>query len=130
MTDRSVAAPIQTKKDLNRVPDPSIWFWVAKAASTALGEAASDFSIRVMPPVVAVLIGFVLFVAALLFQLSRRRYIPGVYWLTVAMVGVFGTMAADVLHVALEVPYALSTTIYAILLGAVFLTWWRVEGTL
>ena len=37
-------------------------FWLAKAASTALGEAVSDFSIRVLPPVVAVLIGFAVFV--------------------------------------------------------------------
>ena len=34
-----------------------------------------------------------------------RRY-PWRYWLAVAMVGIFGTMAADVLHVGLGVPYA------------------------
>ena len=87
-----------------RVPDPSTLFWATKAASTALGEAVSDFSIRVMPPVLAVLLGFALFVAALVFQLTRRRYIPEVYWLAVAMVGVFGTMAADVVHVVLGLP--------------------------
>src|SRR5690348_10216063 len=103
MAGRSVTEQTLTKRNLNRVADASIWFWVAKAASTALGEAASDFSIRVMPPVAAVLIGFVSFAAALTLQLSRHRYIPGVYWLTVAMVGVFGTMAADVMHVALDV---------------------------
>ena len=63
-----------------RVPDPTAGFWVAKAASTAFGEAASDFSIRVMPPVLAVLLGFALFALALGWQLTRRRYVPGVYW--------------------------------------------------
>src|SRR6478735_9252607 len=82
-----------------RVPDPTLVFWVTKAASTALGEAASDFSIRVMPPVLAVLLGFVLFLGALAWQLRQRRYRPEVYWFAVAMVGVFGTMAADVAHV-------------------------------
>ena len=48
-----------------RVPDPTVGFWVTKAASTALGEAVSDFSIRVMPPVLAVLLGFACFVLAL-----------------------------------------------------------------
>ena len=113
-----------------RVPDPSTLFWAAKAASTALGEAASDFSIRVMPPVLAVLLGFVLFAAALVFQLTRRRYVPEVYWLAVAMVGVFGTMAADVAHVVLGLPYAVTAGLYAVLLGAVFFTWWRVERDL
>ena len=105
-------------------------FWLTKAASTALGEAVSDFSIRVMPPVLAVLLGFALFVAALLLQLSRRRYIPQVYWLTVAMVGVFGTMAADVVHVVIGLPYVVSAIFYAVVLAAVFLLWWRVERTL
>ncbi|MFF3027985.1 hypothetical protein [Microbacterium sp. NPDC057944] len=113
-----------------RVPEITIGFWIAKAASTALGEAASDFSIRAMPPVLAVLLGFVLFVAALLWQLSRGRYVPAVYWTTVAMVGVFGTMAADAVHVVLGLPYVLTTIVYAVALTLVFLLWWRVEGTL
>jgi uncharacterized membrane-anchored protein len=113
-----------------RVPDPTPLFWATKAVSTALGEAASDFSIHVLPPVVAVLCGFVAFVVALGIQLGRRRYTPWAYWLTVAMVGVFGTMAADVMHVGLGVPYPVSSAFYAIVLAAVFLVWWRVEGTL
>jgi uncharacterized membrane-anchored protein len=46
------------------------------------------------------------------------------------MVGVFGTMAADVMHVVLGVPYAVSTAFYAVLLATVFLLWWRLERTL
>lgn len=114
----------------SRVPNPTIIFWATKAASTALGEAVSDFSIRVLPPVVAVLLGFILFVLALVFQVTRRRYIPEVYWFTVAMVGVFGTMAADVVHVVGGLPYAVSTALYAIVLAGVFFAWWRVERTL
>ena len=122
--------PIPVGTAAQRVPDPSVLFWATKAASTALGEAVSDFSIRIMPPVLAVLLGFALFVGALVFQLTRRRYVPEVYWLAVAMVGVFGTMAADVVHVVLGFPYAVSATIYGIALAAVFFTWWRVEHTL
>ncbi|QDZ14319.1 COG4705 family protein [Humibacter ginsenosidimutans] len=113
-----------------RVPKPTPSFWITKAVSTAMGEAVSDYSIHVLPPVVAVLCGFVLFVIALIVQLTRGRYSPWSYWLTVGMVAVFGTMAADVMHVALGVPYAVSTTFYALALAAVFLVWWRVEGTL
>lgn len=113
-----------------RVPEPSVGFWLAKAASTALGEAVSDFSIRVMPPVVAVLAGFAVFVAALAWQLRMRRYTPGVYWLAVAAVGVFGTMAADVVHVVLGLPYVVSASVYALILATVFVLWWRIERDL
>jgi uncharacterized membrane-anchored protein len=119
-----------TARPAVRVPDPTPMFWIAKAVSTALGEAVSDFSIHVMPPVAAVVVGFVLFVVALVVQLTRRRYIPGFYWATVAMVGVFGTMAADVVHVAFGVPYAVSTVLYAAALALVFVVWWRTERTL
>ena len=115
---------------LQRVPDPTPLFWATKAVSTALGEAASDFSIHVTPPVIAVLCGFAAFVVALTIQLTRHRYRPWAYWLTVAMVGVFGTMAADVVHVVLGVPYLLSTAFYALVLATVFVLWRRVEGTL
>jgi uncharacterized membrane-anchored protein len=46
------------------------------------------------------------------------------------MVGVFGTMAADVLHVGLGVPYPASTALYVAVLVAVFVTWQRTERTL
>jgi uncharacterized membrane-anchored protein len=80
-------------------------------------------------PVIAVLLGFAGFVVALTAQLSRGRYRPWAYWLAVVMVGVFGTMAADVVHVALGIPYLVSSVGYAVVLAVVFLTWWRTEGT-
>ena len=46
------------------------------------------------------------------------------------MVGVFGTMCADVLHVGLGVPYIASTIFYAVVLAVIFRTWHRTEGTL
>lgn len=46
------------------------------------------------------------------------------------MVGVFGTMCADVLHVGLGIPYIVSTVFYAVVLAVVFRIWYRTEGTL
>jgi uncharacterized membrane-anchored protein len=113
-----------------RVPLVTASFWIIKGLSTALGESTSDWAVHAMPPVLAVLIGFACFVAALAVQFSKRGYVPWAYWLTVAMVGIFGTMAADVLHVAFHVPYVASAALYALALAAVFITWHRVEGTL
>lgn len=112
------------------MPSPSAMFWITKGVSTAMGEAVSDFSIHVLPPVVAVLAGFALFVIALVVQFTRRRYTPWAYWFAVGMVGVFGTMAADVLHVVLGVPYLVSATLYAVVLALVFILWWLRERTL
>jgi len=106
-----------------------VTFWLIKGLSTALGESLSDYLVIAINPVVAVLLGFAGFLVALGLQLTRGRYRPWAYWSAVVMVGVFGTMAADVVHVVLKVPYTLSSTLYAVLLAAVFVTWSRVEGT-
>lgn len=113
-----------------RVAEVTATFWLIKGLSTALGESLSDYLVFAINPVVAVLLGFAGFVVALAIQLSRGRYRPWAYWLAVVMVGVFGTMAADVVHVVLLVPYLVSSVGYSAVLAAVFLTWWLVEGTL
>ena len=113
-----------------RVPEITAFFWIIKAFSTALGESTSDYLVHVMDPVVAVGIGFVGFVVSLVVQFAMRRYVAWAYWFAVVMVGVFGTMAADVLHVGFHVPYAASSTLYGIALVVVFVAWGRTERTL
>jgi uncharacterized membrane-anchored protein len=113
-----------------RVPEIAAAFWLLKGLSTALGEATSDYLVHAIDPVVAVSLGFVAFVAALLLQFQAGRYLAGRYWFAVAMVGVFGTMCADVLHVRFGVPYSASSLIYATALIAVFVCWQRTENTL
>jgi uncharacterized membrane-anchored protein len=119
-----------TRRGALRVPEVTAYFWVIKALSTAMGESTSDYSVHAIDPVIAVLLGFCGFVAALALQFSVRRYIAWTYWLAVAAVGVFGTMAADVLHVRFGVPYVVSTILYASLLAFVFVSWQRTEHTL
>lgn len=112
------------------MPEVTAYFWIVKALTTAFGESASDFLVHTLPPVLAVLLGFLGFCAALAVQVRTRCYRAWPYWTAVAMVGVFGTMAADVLHVALHVPYTVSTTLFAVVLAVVFAAWYRSEGTL
>ncbi|HUI47792.1 MAG TPA: hypothetical protein VL119_03775 [Acidimicrobiia bacterium] len=113
-----------------RVPQVTVYFWVLKALSTALGESTSDYLVHKLHPVPAVLLGFSGFLIALALQFSMRRYIVWTYWFAVVMVGIFGTMAADVLHVGLHVPYFASTLLYSVALVLVFVTWERTEHTL
>jgi len=120
----------RVQKAALRVPEITVYFWVIKALSTALGESTSDYLVHRIHPVPAVLLGFTGFVIALALQFSMRRYVAWTYWFAVVMVGVFGTMAADVLHVGFHVPYIASSLLYAIVLALVFYTWDRTEHTL
>ncbi len=96
----------------SRVPEPTASFWVIKVLTTGMGEALSDFLVTRFDPVPTVLITAVLFALILTAQLRTDRYRPWLYWGTVSMVGVFGTMVADVTHVALGVPYLVSTPVF------------------
>lgn len=113
-----------------RVPEVTAYFWIVKGLSTAMGESVSDYLVHALHPVPAVLLGLFGFLAALALQFSMRRYLAWTYWFAVAMVGVFGTMAADVLHVGLGVPYVASAALYSVVLVVVFALWQRTEGTL
>ncbi|MGH9095249.1 MAG: COG4705 family protein [Acidimicrobiales bacterium] len=119
-----------TEKGTLRVPEIGFTFWVIKGLSTAMGESTSDFLVHALSPVLAVLLGFAGFVVAMVLQFRMKRYVAWTYWLGVVMVGIFGTMAADVLHVGLGVPYTASTVFYAIVLIVVFAAWQRTEHTL
>ncbi len=114
----------------SKVPEITAIFWIVKALTTGMGESTSDFLVHHLVPEIAVVLGGIAFVIALYLQFSTDRYVPWAYWLAVAMVGVFGTMAADVLHVGLGVPYIASTVFYAIVLAVVFRAWYLSEGTL
>ena len=125
-----MSMPSVTTRRLLRVPEITAIFWIIKGLSTAMGESTSDYLVHAIGPVPAVLLGFSFFVIALALQFSRRRYLAWSYWFAVAMVGVFGTMAADVLHVGLGVPYIASSALYGLALTVIFVTWQRSQNTL
>lgn len=115
---------------LSKVPEVTAFFWIVKALTTGMGESTSDFLVHRLVPEIAVVLGGIGLVVSLVIQFSAREYVAWKYWLAVAMVGVFGTMAADVLHVGLGVPYIASTLFYAIVLGSIFRVWYVSERTL
>jgi uncharacterized membrane-anchored protein len=117
-------------RTLRKVPQIITLFWVIKILTTALGESTSDYLVYSINPYVAVGLGAVGFAVAMALQLRTRRYNPWIYWFAVTMVAVFGTMAADVVHIALGVPYIISTVFFATALAVIFWAWWYVEKTL
>lgn len=118
------------QRALRKVPEVTVYFWIVKVLTTAMGETISDYLVYHINPYIAVVAGGVGFAAAMLLQFAARRYMAWVYWVAVAMVAIFGTMVADVLHVVLGVPYFVSTIFFAVVLALVFVSWYASEKTL
>lgn len=113
-----------------KVPEVTVLFWVIKLLTTGMGETTSDYLVYHINPYVAVTLGAAGLAVSLALQLFVRRYIPAVYWLAVVMVAIFGTMAADVVHIVLGVPYLDSSVVFAIALAMIFTAWQASEKTL
>jgi len=112
-----------------KVPEITALFWVIKVLTTGMGEATSDY-LGETNLVLGGVVGIGGLVLALRWQLRRRDYSAPTYWFAVVMVAVFGTIAADVVHVVLQLPYAVTTVGYAVATATVFALWYRSEGTL
>jgi uncharacterized membrane-anchored protein len=118
------------RQAVTKVPQITVWFWIAKVASTGMGEATSDYLYLRFGTFVSGVIGVLLLAGALALQFSRRRYVTWVYWLAVVAVAVTGTQAADGLHVVIGLPYWQTSILYACCLAVIFIAWYRTEGTL
>ncbi len=127
---KSVSNIAVAGRALSKVPEITIYFWIIKILTTAMGEATSDYLVFHINPYAAVILGAVGFAAAFVLQFWVKRYIALVYWLLVVMVSIFGTMVADVTHVVLGVPYEMSTAVFATALVVILTLWNPVEGTL
>ena len=115
---RTPASPSGTW--MTKVPVIIAFFWLTKVATTAMGETTSD-ALNGLPtgPALAIPLMLVGLAWALRRQFRTDRYEAWTYWTVVVMVAIFGTSAADALHVGLGVPYLVSTIFYAIVLAVV-----------
>jgi uncharacterized membrane-anchored protein len=114
---------------LTKVPEIGLIFWVLKLLTTGMGEAMSDSLGQQSVPAAAA-IGIFGLVLALRLQLRQTKYRAPYYWFAVMMVAVFGTMAADGIHDGASIPYTVTTPVFALVTGLIFLWWYRSEGTL
>jgi uncharacterized membrane-anchored protein len=120
----------RTQSIFKKVPEITIYFWITKVLTTGMGEVFSDYLVKNINPIIAVALGGIGLMGSLLLQFLVRRYIAWIYWLVVVMVSIFGTMAADVVHVVLGVPYLESTLFFAVSLSIIFAIWYVIEKTL
>ncbi len=127
-----VATRSQGRDLLNKVPEVTLWFWIIKIMATTVGETAADLlSVRLgMGLTVTSLIMTAVFLAALVFQVRARRYVPTLYWFTVVAISVVGTLVSDNLVDGLGISLVTTSIAFAIILAVVFAAWYRSERTL
>ena len=117
---------------LNKVPEVTAFFWIIKVLATTVGETAADYlnvnlglGLSATTAVMSVLL-----IVALVFQFRSRRYVPGIYWLSVVLISVVGTLLTDNLTDKMGIPLQLTTLVFAVALGATFAAWYSSERTL
>jgi len=115
---------------VSKVPEATVIFWITKILTTGMGETMSDFLVRIMNPVIAIALAITVLVIALVMQFKSKKYSPWIYWFAVVMISIFGTMAADSLHVVLGIPYIFSVAFFFLALLVIFALWYKKEKTL
>ena len=81
----------------NKVPEVTIYFWIIKVMATTVGETAADLlSVRLnLGLTVTSYVMSAVFIVALIFQMRAKRYVPGLYWITVVLISIVGTLISD-----------------------------------
>jgi len=117
---------------LNKVPEVTIYFWIIKILCTTVGESFADYineTLGVGLTNTTVVFSIAL-IAALVVQFRLNRYVPAIYWLSVVLISVVGTLLTDNLTDGHNVPLWISSTVFAVLLATVFGIWYARERTL
>lgn len=133
----TLTAPLNAKATpaaswLNKVPEVTLSFWIIKIMCTTVGETGADYlAVNAGLGQTVTRVGMtVLLMAALLVQFRKRSYTPWIYWLTVVLVSIVGTQITDLFTDGMGVSLYLSTSVFAVVLAAIFAVWYVVERTL
>jgi len=130
-TQNRHAAPF-VRSALVKVPEITIYFWLIKVLSTTVGETFADWltnNVGLGEQGTFALMAVVL-IAALVWQFLLNRYLAPVYWLTVVLISITGTLLTDNMVDNWGVSLVTSTIVFSVALAATFAIWYRLEGTL
>lgn len=128
----STRSDFVTRRMLNKVPEVTVYFWIIKILATTVGETVADFlniKMNLGLTWTTVVMGTLLIVA-LLFQFRSTKYVPGIYWLAVVLISVFGTLITDNLSDNFGVALLMTTVIFSGALVTTFAGWYASEKTL
>jgi len=120
-----------TEQQLSKVPEVSLIFWIIKIAATTLGETGGDAVSMSMNLgyLVSTVIFAAIFVFAVIYQISTKRFHPFVYWTTIIATTTVGTTLADFADRSLGIGYVGGTSLLFTLLLASLFIWYRTLGS-
>ena len=121
----------EQKDILSKVPEVTLIFWIMKILATSLGETGGDTVSMSMNLGYLVGTGIfaVIFVVAVIAQISAKKFHPVLYWTTIVATTTVGTTLADFADRSLGIGYAGGTTILFTLLMASLFLWHRTLGS-
>lgn len=121
-----------TEQLWSKVPLVTITFWLIKIMATTVGETAADLlATRLgLGLTMTSLIMTVVFIVFLVLQMRAKSYVPFLYWITVVLISVVGTLISDNLVDGFGISLTTTTVVFSVILAAVFLTWYNSERTL
>ncbi len=119
------------ERNLSKVPEVTLIFWIIKIAATTLGETGGDAVSMSMNLgyLVATAIFAAIFLVAVVAQIKAKRFHPFLYWATIIATTTVGTTLADFADRSLGIGYAGGTSLLFALLMASLAIWYRSLGT-
>ena len=121
---------LKTEPVAAKVPEVTALFWVVKISTTAAGEAISDWIGLKHNIKWGFFLDVFIFFSALYLQFRARRYGAWTYWYLALAIATAGTGVADTMHLVLNMPYAVTSLFWLIVVGVAFYLWNRSEHTL
>ena len=110
----------------------TLYFWIIKILATTGGETAADnlifdlhFALSATSLVMAGLLAAFLYA-----QVKSKTYVPGLYWVTVVLVSIVGTLITDNLTDNLGVSLQTTTIAFGLALVGIFGLWYLHERSL
>lgn len=114
-------------KQLNKVASITLLFWLMKVVATTLGETLGDFISMTLNYgyVIGIAITLVVFIIALLIQISAKEYKPVKYWLVIIGTTTLGTEISDFIDRSLHLGYLWGSILLAACLTGTLLVWYN-----
>ena len=125
-------APTDMGQLWSKVPLVTLTFWLIKIMATTVGETAADLlaSRLGLGLTLTSVVMTVVFIGALVLQMRAKAYVPILYWMTVVLISVVGTLISDNLVDGFNISLQTTTIVFGIILAGVFAAWYHSERTL
>lgn len=120
------------EKYASKVPEVTLLFWTIKIAATTLGETGGDAVSMSMNLgyLVGTAIFAIIFLVAVMAQISAKRFHPSLYWTTIVATTTVGTTLADYVDRSLGIGYFGGASLLLILLIASLAIWYWSLGSI